>query len=524
MKKLPINPPITFTSLPRRSPCHAVTPQRGVGKSGFVNLRVLFGLLVMLAGVFLALLSFGPATTGFAQGTTREQMAVALAQALAIQPPACVPGQEMFNDVPASSPFCPFIEHLARRGITGGCGGGNYCPGSPVSRAQMAVFIFKATEAFHVVGANNTAAGTQALQSLTRGIDNTAIGFQALFSNTEGQENTGAGAEALLSNTTGIQNTANGAFALLSNTEGSGNTATGDSTLSSNTTGNSNTANGTFALNRNTIGDANTANGFQALFNNMTGEQNTANGLSALLFNTRGSNNTANGSIALSSNTSGDRNTADGFAALSRNTMGSDNVALGAQAGANLTTGNSNIDIGNQGVTGESSTIRIGTASAHTRTFIAGINSAMVSGGAVFVNSAGQLGIQISSARFKDEIKPLGKASEAILALRPVVFRYKNEIDPDRTPQFGLVAEEVEKVNPDLVVRDKNGEIYTVRYDAVNAMLLNEFLKEHKTVQELKKEIAVLTASLKEQVSKIQKVSDQIQLRKRAPQLAENNQ
>ncbi|PYK21016.1 MAG: hypothetical protein DME55_00565 [Verrucomicrobia bacterium] len=147
MKKLLTNPPITFTSLPRRSPCHAVTQQRRVGEGGFVNLRVLFGLLVMLAGVFLALLSFGPATTGFAQGTTRKQMAVALAQALAIQPPACVPGQEMFNDVPASSPFCPFIEELARRGITGGCGGGSYCPGASVSRTQMAVFIFKATEA-----------------------------------------------------------------------------------------------------------------------------------------------------------------------------------------------------------------------------------------------------------------------------------------------------------------------------------------------------------------------------------------
>src|SRR5206468_2506643 len=205
--------------------------------------------------------------------------------------------------------------------------------------------------------------------------------------------------------------------------------------------------------------------------------------------------------------------------------MGSDNIALGAQAGGNLTTGNSNIDIGNQGVTGESSTIQIGTASAHTRTFIAGINSAMVSGGAVFVNGAGQLGIKICSARFKDEIKPLGKASEAILALRPVVFRYKNEIDPDRTPQFGLVAEEVEKVDPDLVVRDKNGEILTVRYEAVNAMLLNEFLKEHKRVEQVKsdfqdtvaqqqKEIQALTAQLHEQAAQIQKVSAQIELNK----------
>jgi hypothetical protein len=185
-EKATINPPITFTSLSRHGPCHAVTDQKRVGEGGFVNLRALTGLFVALAGVFLALISFSPATMGFAQGTTREQMTVALAQALNIQPPACVPGQELFNDVPASSPFCPFIEEPARRGITGGCGGGNYCPGASVSRAQMAAFIFKATEAFHVDGANNTAAGTQALQSLTTGIDNTAIGFQALFSNTDG--------------------------------------------------------------------------------------------------------------------------------------------------------------------------------------------------------------------------------------------------------------------------------------------------------------------------------------------------
>jgi hypothetical protein len=516
-----------------------------------VNLRVLFGLLVMLAGVFLALfatanpstgggLGSGPATAGFAQNdTTREQMTVALAQALAIQPPACVPGQEMFHDVPASSPFCPFIEELARRGITGGCGDGNFCPADPVSRAQMAAFLVKVLDS-HNIGFQNVATGFGALLSNTTGAQNTANGFQALNRNTIGSANTANGFDALQSNTEGFSNTAVGNAALLSNTEACCNTAAGDSALFSNTEGNDNTATGDQALFSNTKGSENTANGFQALFsntegnfntasgqgallNNTTGNNNTADGEEALFHNTTGQRNTATGSGALGSNTDGIFNTATGFRALLNNTTGSSNIALGFEAGFNVTTGNDNIEIGNAGVNAESGTIRIGTASVHTRTFIAGINSAVVSGGAVFVNGAGQLGIEISSARFKDEIKPMGKASEAILALRPVVFRYKNEIDPDRTPQFGLVAEEVEKVNPDLVVRDKNGEILTVRYEAVNAMLLNEFLKEHKTAQELKKEIAALSARVKEQDSKIQKVSDQIQLSKCAPQLAHNS-
>jgi hypothetical protein len=156
--------------------------------------------------------------------------------------------------------------------------------------------------------------------------------------------------------------------------------------------------------------------------------------------------------------------------------------------------------------------------------FIAGISGAAVTGSAVLVSSSGQLGVRVSSKRFKEEIKPMDQVSEAILALKPVSFRYKKEIDPTRTAQFGLVSEEVEKVNPDLVVRDADGKAYTVRYDAVNAMLLNEFLKEHRTVQEMKKEIAVLTASVKEQASQIQKVSAQIELNKPAPRTALNNQ
>jgi len=240
--------------------------------------------------------------------------------------------------------------------------------------------------------------------------------------------------------------------------------------------------------------------------------------------------------LALGSNTTGAGNIAIGDAALFNNTTGSANIALGG--GGLLTTGSNNIDIGNQGVVAESSTIRIGTqgggrTGGQTATYIAGINGAGVMGVAVKVSAAGQLGTAPSSARFKEEIQPMDKASEAILALKPVSFRYKKEIDPDRIRQFGLVAEQVEKVNPDLVARDGEGKPYTVRYEAVNAMLLNEFLKGHKkvetqqaTITELKSTVAqqqkgmeILTTQLKEQATQIQKVSAQIEMSKPAPQV-----
>jgi hypothetical protein len=313
----------------------------------------------------------------------------------------------------------------------------------------------------------NTAEGTDALFHLAGGFDNTAIGFNALFSNTAGSSNTAVGSFALQSNTTGIDNTANGTFALLENTTGDANTANGIAALQSNTTGSSNTANGTVAL-----------------ANNTSGSDNTANGTNALERNTIGNNNTANGDGALFSNKKGNDNTAEGFEALQSNT-GSFNIALGSNAGANQTTGSHNIDIGNTGVAGESRTIRIGTRGLQNATFVAGIDSVAVSGSPVVVNQAGQLGIATSSARFKEAIKPMDKASEAILALKAVRFRYVEEIDPYKMPQFGLIAEDVEKVNSDLVGRDENGNVTTVRYEAVNAMLLNEFQKEHRRVHEL---------------------------------------
>jgi uncharacterized coiled-coil protein SlyX len=389
----------------------------------------------------------------------------------------------------------------------------------------------------------NTAEGNNALFSLTTGIDNTAIGFHALFNNTTGNENTATGAEALF-NSTASFDTANGFQALHHNLTGFHNTATGWRALFENTIGFQNTAIGAGALVENSTGIDNTAVGAAALNQNETGRFNTATGFQALPQNTTGSLNTAIGNDSLFNNTTGNNNTAIGFDALHQNTTGSRNIALGGGAGGTfVTTGDDNIDIGagNGGVSGESSTIRIGQLGSHLDTYIAGIFGTNIVGLPVAVTSDGHLGVAAaSSARFKDAIKPMDKASEAILALKPVTFYYKKQIDPKRTAQFGLVAEEVEKVNPDLVTRDGKGELYTVRYEAVNAMLLNEFLKEHCKMQEQEAAISQLNstvakqdatiaqqqkgmeavaARLNEQAAQIQKVTAQLEASKPAPQV-----
>jgi endosialidase-like protein len=351
----------------------------------------------------------------------------------------------------------------------------------------------------------NTAKGNGALFSLTNGFWNTALGQQTLYHDTSGSANTALGFGALFKNATAYGNTATGVYSLFSNATGYFNTANGFEALISNVTGFRNAAVGTYALYSHVSGAFNNAVGAFALYSDTTGEANNAFGESALPKNTTGMDNTAIGDDALWGNTTGDFN-----------------IALGSGAGRFLTTGSHNIDIGNFGVAGESNTIRIGTQGTQARTFVAGISGTAVRGSAVVVNSSGQLGVSPSSARYKDEIKPMDKASEAILALKPVTFHYKKQIDPDSTPQFGLVAEDVAKVSPDLVVHDGKGEIYTVRYDAVNAMLLNEFLKEHHQVQELKtivaaqqKQIEVLTAGL-------QKVSAQIEISNPTPKVVVN--
>ncbi len=418
----------------------------------------------------------------------------------------------------------------------------------------------------NTTGSANTANGYSALVTNTTGSSNTAIGYEALFNGT-GNSNTAAGANALLynaadnntavgfnallRNSTGNLNTANGVSALQENTTGFDNTATGASALASNTTGFENTANGLQALFYNTNGNYNTADGVNALFNNTTGGNNTANGAYALYYNTTGVNNTAGGYFALYyntgndntasgyftlfGNTTGSNNTASGWLALSSNTTGGSNIAVGDSAGINLTTGSNNIDIGNKGKAGESNYMRIGTKGTHTHTLIAGISGATVAAGVgVIIDTNGHLGTIVSSERFKEAVQPMEKASEAILALKPVTFRYKHELDPEGIPQFGLVAEDVEKVNPDLVARDEHGKPYTVRYEAVGAMLLNEFLKEHRKVTRLEvavaklesaaaqqndlqttvatqqKQIDRLTAAFKEQANQIPKISAQL--------------
>jgi hypothetical protein len=340
-------------------------------------------------------------------------------------------------------------------------------------------------------GANTAEGGTGTLFSLTTGNNNTALGSQALFSLTTGSQNTATGAQALKSNTAG-QNTADGFQALSLNTTGFGNTATG----------------------------------WRVLVSNTTGLHNTADGFSALLRNTTGSHNTASGDDALSGNTTGSFNTVDGAHSLVVNSTGSGNTVLGFGAGNSVTTANNVICIG----------ANVAGANVANSCFIGNIFGADATGGdPVFITTNGKLGTinPPSSARFKEEIKPMSKASEAILALKPVTFRYKKEFDPNGVPQFGLVAEEVERVSPDLVKRDRDGKLQTVRYDAVNAMLLNEFLKEHRKVQEqeatiaqLKKDfratVAQLATRLDEQAAQIQKVSAQLEASKPAPQMVNN--
>ena len=360
---------------------------------------------------------------------------------------------------------------------------------------------------------SNTAIGRAALFT-NNGTQNTASGYLALTSNYTGDGNTADGSQALRNNNSGDNNTASGLQSLYSNTGGGYNAAHGYNALYTNTTGNWNTAIGALALFTNN-GNYNTACGAEALQNNTTGADNVATGLSALFTNSSGYDNTANGFIALYNNTTGHDNTAVGYQALSSNNTGNNNVALGMSAGYNLTTGSNNIVIGAgvTGAAGDANKIRLGK-STHTATYVGGIYNKSVASGtasAVFVDSTGKLGTVKSSARYKEQIKPMEKASEGLLKLKPVTFRYKEEIDSDGILQFGLVAEQVEKIDPRLVIRDEDGKVITVRYEAVNAMLLNEFLKEHRKVQQLEanaleqqKEIEALTAGLDKVTARVE--------------------
>ena len=343
------------------------------------------------------------------------------------------------------------------------------------SVAAMVATLLGAATVAHAQCTNCTAVGTGALTSVTTASDDSAFGFNALNADTTGGGNTATGAFALENNTTGDGNTANGFIALFANTTGHENTATGHGALTQNTTGVDNTATGSIALTSNTTGDNNTATGDTALLNNTTGDGNTATGASAL-----------------------------------RNATGSNNVAVGVNAGENLTTGDNNIDIGSQGVAGESNTIRIGTQGTQTATFIAGIfgTPKIKKACQVVVEPTGQVGCVKSSARYKRDIRDMGNASDKLMKLRPVTFRYK--ADSTDTQQYGLIAEEVEKVYPELVIEGDDGRPDTVEYQVLPAMLLNEVQKQAKEKDAQIVALRRQVVSQQQQISALQKKDAQI--------------
>jgi hypothetical protein len=327
----------------------------------------------------------------------------------------------------------------------------------------------------------NTAGGTNALPTVTTGEWNTAFGESALYLNTAGSYNTAGGYTALYLNTEGSFNTATGYAALYANTEGNHNTATGYAALVHNTTGHDNTATGVNALRSNDTGDWNTASGYQALLSNTTGSWNTASGLQALADNTDGAGNTALGRQALQHST------------------GSQNIAVGHKAGEKLTRGSTNIYLGHPGVDHESKTMRLG--SAQTRTFLAGVTTAAVTGTNVLIDANGQLGVPLSSARYKRDIEPLGAHSAGVLQLRPVSFVYTHDVQGER--QYGLIAEEVAAVYPELVTHTPEGELQAVRYQELIPLLVNELQRQrHEFQQALERqqqELAALRALVEQQ-------------------------
>ena len=321
----------------------------------------------------------------------------------------------------------------------------------------------------------NFSAGLGALGPATTGPSNTAVGNNALYSNTNGSLNTATGYNAMFANATGNYNTAAGYAAMFLNTIGSENSAFGNAAMFSNTTGN-----------------YNTAAGYVALYNNTTGGSDTANGANALASNTTGNSNTASGNSALQSNTAGSNNVAVGSFAGANIVSGSANIAVGYYAGTNVTSSN-NIEIGNQGTSSDSGFIRIGTAGTQTSAFIAGIyGTATIANNAVpvVIDSNGNLGTISSSRRYKEDIRDMGDASSGLMSLRPVTFRYKKPFDDGSKPvQYGLIAEEVAEVYPDLVTRNADGQVETVKYQLLDSMLLNEVQKQNLLIAGQREEI-----------------------------------
>ena len=317
-----------------------------------------------------------------------------------------------------------------------------------------------------------------------RGVLCLGLGRDAMPDNYGGLFNVAIGGSAMFSNTLGICNTALGYQGLFLNREGSNNTAVGFSALRDNDPYKS------------TEGNSNTAIGFAALTSNVTGSGNTGTGERALGFNKSGDYNCAFGDSALWFTTKGDRNTAVGRSALINNTVGNENIAIGASAGSNLTTGSDNVMIGNSGLAGDAATIRIGTEGTHSSTYVAGIRGAttgVADGIGVLIDSNGQLGTMSSSRRFKEDIHDMDEATERLLELRPVVFRFKPEIQRGERPiEYGLIAEEVAEVFPDLVAYDDEGHPFTVKYHLLSSMLLNELQRQDAEITELRQEMEAL--------------------------------
>jgi polyhydroxyalkanoate synthesis regulator phasin len=357
---------------------------------------------------------------------------------------------------------------------------------------------FSLAAAVLIVIANSAIAAAQAGSDTCVGLNATLGGTCTPLTNPSSgsKSNTALGSGALESNTVGYQNTAIGEGALSSNTLGYQNTAVGYQALFINTFGTYDTAIGLNALHSNTTGQFDTATGAGALDSNTAGAYNTAIGNNSLLSNTTGQFNAATGAGALNANVSGEENTAIGYGALSSNTMGSINIAIGGDAGGHLTTGDNNIDIGNVGVAAEANTIRIGTQETQTDTYIAGIfgTPKIKKACEVVVESTGLLGCVKSSARYKRDIRDMGDASAKLMNLRPVTFRYK--ADSTGVPQYGLIAEEVEKVYPELVVDGDHGEAETVAYQVLPAMLLNEVQKQSRQLARKDAQIAAMQRQL----------------------------
>ncbi|MGH9521821.1 MAG: tail fiber domain-containing protein [Terriglobales bacterium] len=319
------------------------------------------------------------------------------------------------------------------------------------------------------------------------------MGTQALQADQSGSGNTGVGLLALFSNVTGNANAAIGNEALAFSTSGSFNTASGNWAMRYNGSGNNNTATGFAALSNNGAGSYNTGTGVNTLLSNSSGNYNMAAGTNALYSNNIGNDNVAVGSSAMYSNVSGTDNTAIGYQALGTNQGGSNNIAVGVNAGYFLRGSRYNIDIGNAGAATDSGSIRLGTPGQQTATYVAGINGARVTGSAVYISSTGQLGVLASSERYKIAVAPMGPSTEKLHQLRPVTFKLKT--DPRGVRQYGLIAEEVAKVYPELVIRSGSGRIEGIRYEELAPMLLNEVQQQAAELRDLKREVAELKAS-----------------------------